>query len=304
MTVPLIVAAPAQHVPVFSGFDYVAVDETRHRVVAAHTRSNRLLIVDATSGTVAAQVDVGPLHGVAFDPSTGNVFTGNGTDNTLSVVDSVSHKVLASVSVPGAVDAIVYDPGRKRLYADQDDGPNVYVIDGATMKLVGTITTTDHKLESPAVDPSTGTLYQNLASRRGFAMIDPTTLRIVSVVDTPQLENNHPLVFAAAARQVIVGGTNGILSAYTAAGEHVGDTKVQPRIDQCSTGSKGHLVACAGRGIVSVLATVAGAPPKLVGTLDTRHAGIHTVGIDESTGDVWVVWSDDRGDWIQRLHFS
>src|SRR5580698_7286559 len=58
---PIVVAAPPQRVPVFSGFDYVTVDEARHRVYAAHSASKRLLIVDAATGRVAAQVDVGPI---------------------------------------------------------------------------------------------------------------------------------------------------------------------------------------------------------------------------------------------------
>jgi DNA-binding beta-propeller fold protein YncE len=301
---PLVATAPPQPVPVFSGFDYVTVDEARHRAYAAHTRSDRLLIVDATTGKVTAQVDVGPMHGVAVEPSTGNVFTGDGTDDALSKVDPVSGNVLASVDVPGHIDAIAYDPVRGRIYADQDGGGNVYVIDGATMKVIGTIAMPADDLESPSVDPKTGMLYQNLANGGGFAIVDPKSLKVVRVVKTPQLQDNHPLVFAPAANQIIVGGENGVLSAYAPDGTHVGDTTVQPHIDQCSTGSKGALVACAGKGIVSVIAVKSGAAPRVVAKLDTGHTGLPTVGIDETTHDLWVVWSDSRGDWVQRLHWS
>ena len=42
--------------------------------------------------------------------------------------------------------------------------------------------------------------------------------------------------------------------------------------------------------------------PQVVGRLDTGHAGVHTVGIDESRrGDIWIVWGDPKGDWVQRL---
>ena len=301
---PVTVAAPPQRVPVFSGFDYVTVDEARHRVYAAHTSSQRLLVVDASSGKVLSQVDVGPMHGVAVDPSTGDVFTGNGTDQTLSKVDSATGKVLASVNVPGNIDAIAYDPGRRRIYADQDGGGSVYVIDGATMKLVATIAMPSDDLESPAVDPATGVLYQNLANGGGFAVIDPASLKVVKVVKTPQLQDNHPLAFAVAANQVIVGGANGVLSAYTPDGMHVGDANVQPHVDQCSTGSKGRLVVCAGRGIVTVLSVKNGAAPRLVGRLDTGHQRLHTVGIDEATNEIWVVYSDPHGDWVQRLKWT
>ncbi len=301
---PIATAASPQPVPIFSGFDYVTVDELNHRVYAAHSKSNRLLIVDARSGRVEGQVDVGPMHGVKVDPSTGDVFTGDGTDDTLSKVDPVAMKVLASADVPGNIDAIAYDPVRRRIYADQAGGDSVYVIDGATMKMIGTIAMPANDLESPDVDPETGFLYQNLANGGGFAIVDPTTLRVVKVVKTPQLQDNHPLVFSRAANQVIVGGENGVLSAYTPDGAHVGDVQVQPHIDQCNTGSKGDLVVCAGRGIVTVIAVRNGVAPQVVGRIDTGHPGIHTVGIDERTGDIWVVWADAKGDWVQRLKWN
>jgi glutamine cyclotransferase len=301
---PIAVAAPPQRVHIYSGFDYVAVDEARGRVFAAHTPSKRLLIVDERTGRVAAQVDVGPMHGVAVDPATGVVFTANGTDRTISKVDPATGKIVSSVGVPGDIDAIAYDPSRRRIYADQDGGGSVYVIDGATMKLVGTIGMPADDLESLAVDPATGRLYQNLANGGGFAVVDPASLKVVRVVATPQLEKNHPLVFAPAANQVIVGGINGMLSAYAPDGTHVGDVAVQPRIDQCSTGARGRLVVCAGRGVVTVIAVKSGVPPRLVGRIDTGHSGIHTVGIDESTNAVWVVYADAGGDWVQRLAWT
>jgi hypothetical protein len=300
---PITVAAPPERVPVFSGFDYMTVDEARRRVYAAHSKSDRLLIVNSATGAVAGQVDVGPMHGVVVDPPTGIVFTGNGTDRTVSKVDPVAMKVLASVNVPGSVDGMAYDSKRGRIYADQLGGGNIYVVDGDSMKLLMTIEMPSDDLESISVDPATGTIYQNLADG-GFAIVDPATLKIRKVVKTPQLEKNHPLVFATAANQVIAGGINGVISAYTPEGVLVGNASVQPHIDQCSTGAKGGLVACAGRGVVSVIAATSGSAPKVVATLDTGHAGIHTIGIEEGTGDVWVVWSDAKGDWVQRYHYA
>jgi DNA-binding beta-propeller fold protein YncE len=301
---PITVAAPPQRVQVFGKFDYVTVDEARHRAYAAHTGSEKLLIVDTVGGKVLAQVDVGPMHGVAVDPNTGIVFTGDGTDQAISKVDPTTAKVVAHVDVPGNVDAIAYDPARRRIYADQDGGGSVYVIDAATMKQIATIAMPADDLESPAVDPKTGVLYQNLANGGGFAVIDPATLRVVKVVKTPQLRDNHPLTFSPSADQVIVGGVNGVLSAYTADGTHVGDVAVQPHIDQCGTGSRGDLVACAGRGIVTVVAVKKGAAPRVVGRLNTGQREVHTVGIDEATNDIWIVYADARGDWVQRLKWT
>jgi len=299
-----IVTSPAERVPIFSGFDYVTVDEARHRVYAAHTYSRRLLVIDSTSGKVVAQVMVGPMHGSAVDPETGDVFTGNGTDQTVSKVDGTTLKVTATANVSGNVDAIAYDPSHRRIYADQDGGGAVYVINAATMKTIATLTTPTRDLESLAVDPVTGIVYQNLSTGGGYAIIDPTSLKVVKVVSTPQLERNHPLIFSRAANQVVTGGTNGVISAYTPGGEHVGDATVQEHIDQCSTGSQGKLVACAGRGVVTIVEVASGAAPRVVGRLDTGHTSVHTVGIDESTGDIWIVYVDQSGDWVQRLKWN
>jgi hypothetical protein len=301
---PIAAAAPPQAVPIFSGFDYVTIDEARHRAYAAHTASKRLLIVDTTTGNVTGQVDVGPMHGSAVDPATGDVFTGNGTDRTISKVDPVAMKVISSVDVPGDIDAITYNPANNRIYADQDGGGNVYIIDAKTMKLIATIAMPADDLESPAVDPKSGRMYQNLANGGGFAIVDSTTASLIATIKTPELEDNHPLVFAQGANQVIVGGVNGVLSAYTAGGELIGSTNVQPHIDQCSTGSKGLLIVCAGRGIITVVAAKNGSGPEVVARFDTGHAGIHTAGIDESTGDIWVVWGDAKGDWVQKFTFT
>jgi hypothetical protein len=111
-------------------------------------------------------------------------------------------------------------------------------------------------------------------------------------------------VFARAANQLLVTGVNSLLSAYALDGTLIGSIAVQPHIDQCSTGSKGRLVACAGRGIVTVVAARSGAVPQIVGRLDTGNIGVKTVGIDESTNDLWIVWSDAKGDWVQRLRFQ
>ena len=65
---PLMPVLPPAPAPILSGFDYVTVDAQRHRVYAAHSGNQALLIVNADSGAVLGQVRVGPLHGVAVDP--------------------------------------------------------------------------------------------------------------------------------------------------------------------------------------------------------------------------------------------
>ncbi len=243
------------------------------------------------------------MHGVAVDPADGTVYTGNGTDRTVAKVDPVAGKIIATVSVPGDVDGITLDPGLHRLYADEDGGAHVYVIDTSSMKHTATISLPSNDPEAMAIDPSTHLLYQNLNDSDSIAVIDPNTLKVIKIIKTPQIVHNHPLVFSAQLDQLVVGGKNGVMSAYSPAGRLLGDGKVQANIDQCSLGQSGNLEVCAGDGVVTLIKLVRDGPPTVIATIDTKH-DVHTAGIDERHDRVWIVYPAPSGDFIEALRIA
>lgn len=297
----LVAAVPPQPVPIRSSFDYVTIDAKRHRVYAAHTGSRALLVVDADSAKIVGQIAVGTVHGVAVDEKNGNVFTGNGTDDSVSEIDPASMRVLRTADVPGRVDAIAYDAASGRVYADEDDGTRLFVIDAATMKLVKTIAIPGHKPEYLAVDPQTHDVYQNISDRSEIVVIDAATLRATRTIPTPEIVGNHPLQYDPELRQIVVAGTNGVMSAYDPTGKRIGSLAV-PRFDQCSLDRNRHILACAGSGGITRIRLRRRAAPELLDTTPI-HAGIHTVGVDSASGAVFAVWSnpDGSGDFVQKL---
>jgi DNA-binding beta-propeller fold protein YncE len=300
---PLIAVSPPHTVPIFSGFDYVTVDAQRRRVYAAHTGSEALLVVDADSGAVLGQVRVGPMHGVAVDPATGHVFTGNGTDQSVAEIDPVALTVLRTADVAGNVDAIAYDPATGHIYADEDEGTHVYVVDAKSMKSIGTVDIPGHKPEYLAVDPATHDLYQNITDLREIAVIDPATLKVKRTIQTPAIVGNHPLQFDAAYGHLLVGGQNGTIAAYDTTGKLVGTVAIQPRVDQCSLNQTTHELACAGSGMLTVVRDVPSGPPVVV-SQTTVAKGAHTVGADPKTGRFWIVWAQPDGDFVQGFSSS
>lgn len=297
--VPVSAPAPVQ---VYSGFDYVTIDAARRRIYAAHTASNRLMIADADTGKVIRQVKVGPMHGSAPDPVTGNVYTGDGMARTVSEVNPVTGEVLAQTNVPGPVDAIAYDPYYHRVYADEDSGTVVYVIDAHTMKQIGTVALPGHDEEYLAVDPVTHDVYQNVPDLNEFVEIDARSMRVFKTVKTPMLRDNHPLQYDAAYNEIIVGGKNGVLAVYKPSGAFVGKTTYQSGVDQCSLDQQHHELACAGDGTITVFRINRSAAPTRLATLVTKH-DLHTLTIDPKTGYIWTVWanSDGSGDYTQRF---
>jgi DNA-binding beta-propeller fold protein YncE len=294
-------ATPPQPVPVYSGFDYVTVDAQHRRVYAAHGGSRALLVVDADTGKVVGQIRVGPMHGVAVDPATGNVFTGNGTSNTVSESDPTTLKVLRSVDVPGSIDAITYDPANGHIYADEDDGTHMYVVDAKTFTLIKTIVLPGHKPEYLAVNPKTHEVYQNIDDLSEIAVINPTTLDIERTISTPELKHNHPLQFDAGYNEIVAGGTNGVMSAYRPDGTKLGSTTV-PKFDQCDLDETQHIIACAGDGGITRIQLTRNGAPHVIDTTPV-DSGIHTDAIDPKTHAVFGVWSkrDGSGDFVERF---
>ncbi|HKU68055.1 MAG TPA: YncE family protein [Candidatus Baltobacteraceae bacterium] len=297
---PIVPFIPPQPVAtsVGHGFDYVTVDAKRRRVYAAHGRNASLLIVNADTGKVLGQVHVGRMAGVAVNDATGNVYTGDGDDKAVSEVDPVAMKEVHRVSVDGPVDAIAYDASYHRIYADEDDGTRIFVIDTNTFKQVATIALPGHKPEYLAVDPQTHDVYQNIATDSEVAVIDPKTLTATRLIPTPNIRNNHPLQFDSNNRTLLVGGENGVLAAYALDGPQRATAALPGRTDQCSFEAQHSWLACASNGsIVLYEVQKGGAPVLLAQTSVNEH--MHTLAIDPSTGRIWAVWGSPAGDFIQ-----
>ncbi len=299
---PIVPFIPPQPVATGAGhgFDYVTVDAVRRRVYAAHGGNDALLIVDADSGKVLGQVKVGPMAGVAVDPQTGHVYTGDGEGDAVSEVDPVAMKEVHRASVNGHVDAIAYDPTYHRIYADEDDGTHMFVIDATTFKQIASVILPGHKPEYLVVDPKTHDVYQNIASNGEIVVIDPKTLTVTRTIPTPDIGNNHPLQFDQAHRLLIVGGENGALSVYTTYGKRV-STAALPHVDQCDLDQQTEMLACGGTSIYLYQISANAAPKQLASQMISTH--MHNVAIDPATGRIWTVWGTPAGDFVQGFTY-
>ena len=259
----------------------MTVDAQRRRVYAAHGGAKSLLIADADSGKVLGLVAVGPMAGVAVNPVNGQ---------SVSEVDPIAMKVLRTVKVAGNVDAIAYDPMLKRIYADEDDGTRLFVIDAVTFKELATVALPGHKPEYLQVDPQTHEVYQNISNLAAIAVIDPQALKVSRVFATPQISNNHPLQYDAAAHVLLAAGENGTLAVYDRSGKLVDSIAYPGHVDQCSFDQARGWLACAGTSLVLFGVDAEGKPALLASRVVA--AGFHTTAIDPKTGTMWAVWGD------------
>ncbi len=302
---PLIPVAPPVQIGPAGGFDYVTVDAAHRRMYAAHGDANSLVIVDADTGKLLGQVKVGPMAGVAVNPANGHVFTGNGEGNSVSEVDPVAQKVLRTVHVQGHVDAIQYDTVLGRIYADEDDGTRMFVIDAKTFKEIKAIPLPGHKPEYLQVDPQTHNVYQNIANMSEIAVIDQQTLTVSRTFATPEIKNNHPLQLDAAHGALLVGGENNVLSVYSTAGKKMFSVPFQGRVDQCDFDASRGWLACAGK-TITLISFDGSSAPKVLARVNVSDT-LHTLAIDKKTGTIFTVFSDSTPSgksYVQRFTYK
>ncbi|MEO9169557.1 MAG: hypothetical protein ABI278_00090 [Candidatus Aquilonibacter sp.] len=290
---PLVPAMPPQTLTSTGGFDYVNVDAANRRVYAAHGGAGALLILDADTGHILGEVKVGDVAGSAINPADGHVFTGDGADKAISEVDPVALKEIHRLPVAGPVDAIMYDPSNGRIYADEDDGTRLFVVDAKTFTLLKTVKLPGHKPEYLQIDPKTHDVYQNIASDSEIAVIDPHKLEVTKIIKTPELTNNHPLQLDPAHGALFAAGENSKMSVYSTSGAQLATAAFPGRVDQCDLDRSHGVMACFGGGITYWSFDGVHAP-KMLAQLKMTH-GVHTGAIDSATGKIWTVWDDPDG---------
>jgi DNA-binding beta-propeller fold protein YncE len=115
------------------------VSDERNLVFTSNRGENTVGIFHPNNGTVVIRVPVGIRpNGLAFDPLRGNLLVANAGDPevpdsfTLSLVDVVSHKMLASIPVPGRTRWVVFDREERAFYVNIADPAQIVVVEACS----------------------------------------------------------------------------------------------------------------------------------------------------------------------------
>lgn len=291
---------PIQIPKIPGAFDHMLVDAPEHRLLIAHTSSKALAIVDVRSGTVVRSIYLGGSpHGIAMDESRGIYFVGTSGEAQVVELDRRSLAVLKTIRMPGPVDALAFDSKRQRLYADEDNGQSIWVLDRSA-HVIATIKTPQDS-DKVQYDPTTDRLYQNFTSIDATLVIDPATNLIVAHWSTLPARRPHGLAVDLQRHELYVAGANGWLVALDlSSGRLLASLPLARNVDQVALDSGRRRLYCAsGDGFVSVI-DVAGARPRLLANVSVP-AGAHTLAADPNSGDVWIAYGTPRDDFIMRL---
>jgi YVTN family beta-propeller protein len=125
---------------------------------------------------------------VVVNPGGTRVYVANGDDGSISVVDTTTLGVVATVAVGSYPLGLASSPDGRRIYVANGGADTVSVVDTASLAVVATVTV-GLEPTAPTVDETGSRLYVTIAREDEVAVVDTASLAVVGravVGDSPQ----------------------------------------------------------------------------------------------------------------------
>lgn len=269
------------------GWDYLKADSDAHRLYIS--RSTRVLVIDTDSGKSVGEIpDTPGVHGIALAPELGKGFTSNGRENTVTVFELQTLKVLNKVKVGTRPDAILYDPATKRVFTFNAGSKDATAVDAAKGDVVGTVPL-GGKPEFAASDGK-GTVFVNLEDKNQLFAIDANKLTVKNQWPLPGCDEPSGLAIDQKNRRLFVGCGNKVMPVVNADnGEVLAVLPIGEGVDATAfDDGSGLAFASCGEGVLTVVREES--PEKFVvaESIPTQK-GARTMALDTKTHNVFTV---------------
>lgn len=280
-------------------FDFLEVDVARHRLLAAHEKSDTADFIDLNTNQVLARVKLGTVVDTVVDPKTGNYFCSVQEDKRVAILDGATFKEIGSIAVDGETDGIVFNPKTRQLYVTHDNGTHLWAVDVDTRKVIATIEIPAGP-ECLALDAVADRLYFNGKTTSEVIVVDTKLNQLVAKWSTAPATAPHGIAYDAAAGRLYVAGDNGILAVLDVkSGKVIGTARITEHVDQAAFDPVKGLIYAAGPNALSVLrATAAGA--EFIGNVQTAETA-KNVAVDPTTHAVWTTYTDGKNSYAQSF---
>ncbi len=281
------------------GFDWMRVDGNGQRVFATHKGTKSVAVVDLKTDTALPSPEVGTAQGIGIDRRDNKIFLGDDVEHKVVILDYATLKKTGEIAVTGPVDDVLYCPKNGMIYADHDDGEDVWVIDPKTEKIVDTvkIPTAPEKLE---YDRTSDRIYQNIKSNSTVQVIDPATNKVEKTFDTAPAVGPHGLAIDGKTQKLFSAGSNGKLVAIDLkTGKVFSSIDIEKGVDQIAFDPGNQRIYCACKGAISIAQETEDGI-KSLGKVTTPK-GSHTLTVDTKTHAVWTCYFDDKNSYLLKL---
>jgi DNA-binding beta-propeller fold protein YncE len=192
-----------------TGWDYLSIDADARRLYVTH--GSHIAVIDLDAGRVVGDIpDTPGVHGFAIARDLGRGFSSNGAESKLSVVELGSLKTLSKVGTQEGPDAILYEPGRKEVYAFNGRAHSATVIAAPSGEVVATIPLPG-KPEFAAADTAANRVFVNIEDKSEIVALDTAQHQIVATWPIAPGESASGMAFDASNHRLFIGCENKLM---------------------------------------------------------------------------------------------
>jgi YVTN family beta-propeller protein len=275
------------HVGGAGTFDYLTVDPVAQRLYLSH--GTEVVVIDLKTNSVIGRIaDTPGVHGIAVVPGAGgHIFTTNGRDNTVSIVDATSFATLSKVPTGANPDAIMYEPKGKVIYAFNHSGGSATVIDVASGKVIATVAL-EGAVETGQADPGLGKVFVNIEDKDTVDVVDMATHAVTTRWPIAPAEGGTGMAIDPATHHLFVGGGKFLVMMDGQTGKVLASAPICAGTDATTFDSAtGNVFVSCSDGHITVIHVDSAAKLSVVQTIETAR-GARTMALDPTTHRLYV----------------
>jgi DNA-binding beta-propeller fold protein YncE len=268
------------------GWDYLSIDPVARRLYLA--QATRIVVIDLAQDKVVGEIAGTPgAHGFAIAHEQGRGFSSNGKEAKVSVVDLKTLKTLSKVATGENPDAVVFESGKKEVYAFNGAAKSATVIDAMSGEPVAAIPLPG-KPEFAVSDPEAHRIYVNIEDRNSLVAIDTSTRQIAATWPLASCDNPTGLSIDLARHHLFVGCEKKLVLVETGGGKTLSTLSIGAGVDATAFDpATGLIFSSSGDGTAAIARELPGGKLELVQNLETRP-GARTLALDPETHKIYL----------------
>ncbi len=225
-------------------FDYLTADGPGKRLYVSH--GTEVVVIDTLTNTIAGVIaDTQGVHGIAVAPELGKVYTSNGRANNVSIVDIKSLQTLSMVATGENPDAITYDQKHQQVWAFNNDGESLTVIDAVNGKEI-TTTPLSGVAETGQADASIARMFINIEDKDSVDVVDMKTYKVIANYKVAPATSPTGMAVDETTHHLFIGGGEALVMMDTRTGKLIDTVPICSGTDATSfdAGTSTAFVSC------------------------------------------------------------
>ena len=267
-------------------WDYMTFDNPTRRLFIAH--QTHVDVVAAESGALLGAIHgLTRCHGIVILPDGKTGFVTDGGAGDVAMFDVATFKVMARIPAGKNPDGLLYESSTNTLWAFNNAGGDVTVIDPSSRKAIATVSLPG-KPEFPATDGH-GTVFVNIEDKNLIARLDARTKKLTATWPLDGCDSPSGLAYDVAGQRLFSVCDNRVMATSDARlGRTTGTAAIGEGPDAAAYDPSRQLVFSSnGDGTLSVL-DASGAQLVPAATAATMK-GARTMALDPGTGTIYTV---------------